>query len=70
MVITMMTKKQLMQALAILEDDDTVLAVYKGKYTAEIDSWVSGVKIMFKGNSPKAVIMVNELDEDDLIKAA
>lgn len=66
----MMTKKQLIQALAILDEEDKVFAVYKGKYTSEVDSWVTGVKIMFNDDSPKAVIIVNEMDEDALLKAA
>ena len=65
-----MTKKQLMQALAILEEDDVLLAVYKGKYTGEVDSQVTGVKIMFKGESPKAIILVNEVDSDNILDAA
>lgn len=65
-----MTKKQLIQALSILNDEDKVLAVYKGKYTSEIDSKVTGIKIMFNEELPHAVIIVNELDEDVLLKAA
>ena len=44
----MMTKKQLIQALSVLQDEDQVMACYKGKYTSEIDSCVTGVKIIFK----------------------
>ena len=68
MVITMMTKKQLMQALAILKDDDVVLAaVNKGKYSSDSDAYVSGVKIIFKQDFPQAIILVNE---SNLLEAA
>ena len=61
MVIIVMTKKQLMQALAILKDDDIVLAaVNKGKYSSDSDAYVSGVKIIFKQDFPQAIILVNE----------
>ena len=69
MVITvMMTKKQLMQALAILKDDDVVLAaVNKGKYSSDSEAYVSGVKIIFKQDFPQAIILVNE---SNLLEAA
>lgn len=66
----MMTKKQLLQALEFLGDDDKLLAVYKGKYTSEIDSSVVGVKILFTNDSPQALIIVNEREDDELFKAA
>ena len=50
-----------MQALAILKDDDVVLAaVNKGKYSSDSDAYVSGVKIIFKQDFPQAIILVNE----------
>ena len=68
MVIIVMTKKQLMQALAILKDDDIVLAaVNKGKYSSDSDAYVSGVKIIFKQDFPQAIILVNE---SNLLEAA
>ena len=66
----MMTKKQLLQALEFLSDDDKLLAVYKGKYTSEIDSSVVGVKILFTNDSPQTLIIVNEREDDELFKAA
>ena len=67
-MIVMMTKKQLMQALAILKDDDVVLAaVAKGKYSSDSDAYVSGVKIIFKQDFPQAIILVNE---SNLLEAA
>lgn len=66
----MMTKKQLLKALEFLNDDDMLRAVYKGKYTSEIDSSVVGVKILFTNDSPQALIIVNESEDDELFKAA
>lgn len=66
----MMTKKQLLKALEFLNDDDMLRAVYKGKYTSEIDSAVVGVKILFTNDSPQALIIVNESEDDEMFKAA
>ena len=66
----MMTNKQLLQALEFLNDDDTLRAVYKGKYTSEIDSSVVGVKILFNNDSPQTLIIVKEAEDDELFKAA
>lgn len=66
----MMTKKQLLKALEFLNDDDMLRAVYKGKYTSEIDSSVVGVKILFTNDSPQALIIVNESEDDEMFKAA
>ena len=57
-----------MQALAILKDDDIVLAaVNKGKYSSDSDAYVSGVKIIVKQDFPQAIILVNE---SNLLEAA
>jgi hypothetical protein len=66
----MMTKKQLIQALSVLQDEDQVMACYKGKYTSEIDSCVTGVKIIFKQDLPQVIILVAEMDDEDVFKAA
>ena len=64
----MMTKKQLIQAIGILNDDDVILAaVNKGKYSGDSEAYVSGVKIIFKQDFPQAIILVNE---SNLLEAA
>ena len=65
----MITKKQLLKALSILDDEDMVMALYKGNYGVEYQSYVNGVKIVFENGDPKALILVKELDAEEL-KAA
>ena len=65
----MITKKQLLKALSILDDEDMVMALYKGNYDGEYQSYVNGVKIVFENGDPKALILVKELDAEEL-KAA
>ena len=65
----MITKKQLLKALSILDDEDMVMALYKGNYCGEYQSYVNGVKIVFENGDPKALILVKELDAEEL-KAA
>ena len=70
MVIIVMTKKQLMQALAVIKNDDELQAVYKGKYTSEVKAVVAGVKIIFKDDLPVAIILLNEVEPNDIFAAA
>ena len=65
----MITKKQLLKALSILDDEDMVIALYKGTYGGAHQSYVNGVKIVFEDGDPKALILVKELDAEEL-KAA
>ena len=46
-----------------------VMALYKGNYGGEYQSYVNGVKIVFENGDPKALILVKELDAEEL-KAA
>ena len=62
----MITKKQLLKALSILDDEDMVMALYKGTYGGEYQSYVNGVKIVFEDGDPKALILVKELDAEEL----
>lgn len=65
-----MTKKQLIQALTILDDESKVYAVFNGKYSSRYDAFVTGVEIKFKGDFPEAIIVLNEVSEEELRKAA
>ena len=52
-----------------MDNEDMVMALYKGTYGGEYQSYVNGVKIVFEDGDPKALILVKELDAEEL-KAA
>ena len=66
----MITKKQLLQALSVLEDDAEIIAVFQGKYSIKYPSVVEGVNIIFTDNTLKASLMVKEVLEEEEKAAA
>ena len=65
----MMTKKQLLQALSILNEDDVVTAQFHSKYSV-YPADVRGVNIEFKNNVPQALLLMNEILDDEDKEAA
>lgn len=66
----MMTKKQLLQALSLLNEEDQINAVFQGKYSTKYPADVRGVNIVFENNAPKASLLLHEIVEEDESKRA
>jgi len=66
----MMTKKQILQALSILNDNDEVAVVFQDKYDSKHIASTNGVSITFSNNSTKLSIVTKELTEEELSKVA
>ena len=48
-----MTKKQLLQALSIVEEDAEVTAIFQGKYSTRYPALVNGINIVFINRTPQ-----------------
>lgn len=66
----MMTKKQLLQALSIVDEDASIYALFKGRYANDYEAQIVGVKITFKENVVETILLINELESSEISKAA
>lgn len=61
----MMTKKQLLKALSLIDDDAVVVATFEGKYSTKYKASLYGVNILLDDDKLKASLLVHEdLDEE------
>lgn len=65
-----MTKKQLLQALSIVDDDTNISAVFNGRYANDYEAQIVGVKITFKENAVETILLINEVESSEISKAA
>ena len=54
-----MTKKQLLQALSIVEEDAEVTAIFQGKYSTRYPALVNGINIVFINSTPQAELLLS-----------
>ena len=60
-----MTKKQLLQALSIVEEDAEVTAIFQGKYSTRYPALVNGINIVFINSTPQAELLLSELVNEE-----
>lgn len=60
-----MTKKQLLKALSLVEDDAVIVAVFEGKYFTKHKAALYGVNIVLDNDQLNASLLVHEMLEDE-----
>ena len=60
-----MTKKQLLQALSIVEEDAEVTAIFQGKYSTSYPAFVYGFIIVFINSAPQAELLLSEVVNEE-----
>ena len=56
-----MTKKQLLQALSIVEEDAEVTAIFQGKYSTRYPAF----NIVFINSTPQAELLLSEVVHEE-----
>ena len=60
-----MTKKQLLQALSIVEEDAEVTAIFLGIYLTRYPALVNGINIVFINSTPQAELLLSEVGHEE-----